>query len=212
MESPGFGRQPKTAMKTHTITMPQEEAERRLAAALSIRHADSREYAGQLARAYKAMTEGRPLLSLSRSMEAAGRFYDGRPRLAIARADRPEVYFWQAAKAPVGRFITAQNRSVWSGRRYPTLDISVRMDEIDRSVDGYALVPQVPPEVRPATGQLRDWFILWEVEEWYEQPQHMTAPTDPFLLRHIGGDLYEVLAEWDLTEVEKMVLEGAMSF
>lgn len=34
--------------------------------------------------------------------------------------------------------------------------------------------------------------------------------SDPALLKHIGGDLYAVLATWDLTELERSVLGGRL--
>jgi hypothetical protein len=39
------------------------------------------------------------------------------------------------------------------------------------------------------------------VEEWTRVP-----PRDPALLRHIRGDLWVVLAVWDLTDLERLVL------
>lgn len=68
------------------------------------------------------------------------------------------------------------------------------------------MAPLVPADVRPATGQLRDWHVLWEVEAWHDSPQTMTPPRDPYLLRYIGGSLWAVLAEWDLTELERAVM------
>src|SRR5438046_3023240 len=38
---------------------------------------------------------------------------------------------------------------------------------------------------------------------WQEMP-----PEDPALLKHIGGDLYAVVAVWNLTELERAVLSG----
>jgi hypothetical protein len=43
--------------------------------------------------------------------------------------------------------------------------------------------------------------VLWEVERW-----ELVPPTDPALIRHIRGDLWAVLATWDLTEIERHVL------
>ncbi|TWT34974.1 hypothetical protein KOR42_53530 [Thalassoglobus neptunius] len=37
-------------------------------------------------------------------------------------------------------------------------------------------------------------------------PQTMTPPGDPYLLKKISGEFYAVLAEWDLTELEKAVM------
>lgn len=35
-------------------------------------------------------------------------------------------------------------------------------------------------------------------------------PVDPFLLKHLGGTLYVVLAQWDLTPLEQAVLAGRL--
>lgn len=69
-----------------------------------------------------------------------------------------------------------------------------------------AMVPLVPPEHRPPRG-LGSTIVLWEVENWawYEAPR---PPGDPALLRHLAGDLYAVLAVWQLTELEQLVLSG----
>ena len=67
-----------------------------------------------------------------------------------------------------------------------------------------AIVPTVPPRFRPSAS-LSNYHILFEAE-W-----DMIAPRDPALLKHIGGDLYAVLAVWDLTEVERAVLQQRVS-
>ena len=61
-----------------------------------------------------------------------------------------------------------------------------------------ALIPNVPPALRPAHA-LSNYHLLWEAE-WRVAPG--PPPGDPALLKHIGGDLYSVLAVWDLTPVE----------
>lgn len=69
-----------------------------------------------------------------------------------------------------------------------------------------AQVPIVPPEHRPARG-INNLFVLWEVDEWVWKRD--PAPSrDPALLRHVGGDVYAVLAQWDLTDLERLVLSG----
>lgn len=64
-----------------------------------------------------------------------------------------------------------------------------------------ALVPAIPPMLRPA-GELSEYHVLFEAR-W----EH-AAPPDPLLLKHVVGHIYTVLAQWDLTPVEKMILEG----
>jgi len=54
--------------------------------------------------------------------------------------------------------------------------------------------------MRPKT-KLEGFHTLWEVETWTLEP-----PRDPVLLRRLGGDLYVVLAVWDLTDLERAVL------
>lgn len=70
-----------------------------------------------------------------------------------------------------------------------------------------AMVPICPPEHRPARATtLASFFVLWEaLWEWTVVPP---PPGDPALLKHVGGDLYAVLAVWDLTELEQLVLAG----
>lgn len=69
-----------------------------------------------------------------------------------------------------------------------------------------AMVPHVPPGLRPRHS-LDGYATLFEVEEWAKSP---APPRDPALLKHIGGDLYAVLATWDLTELERSVLGGRL--
>ena len=203
-------------MNVTTITMPVDAAKAKLKAFRSNTHRDAEQMYAEAAKAYEALAEGTPLISLSAAFRTAG-FYDNmRPRLAIARADRREVRFtWRAMETtaeffcgtPVRRAGPTLTRTVDLGRRHDREALPPPNRET--TIRSYALVPMVPADVRPPTGQLKDWFTLWEVERWYDRPKHMEAPVDPMLLKHIGGDLYAVLAQWGLTAVERLILEGA---
>lgn len=74
---------------------------------------------------------------------------------------------------------------------------------IQWSVRLRAIVPTIPPALRPPL-KLSGYHILWEAE--WTQHEVPVPPGDPALLRHLGGDLYAVLAVWDLTELERAVL------
>ncbi|TWT47064.1 hypothetical protein KOR42_41760 [Thalassoglobus neptunius] len=126
-------------------------------------------------------------------------------RLAIAPADRTEVRYGNWHTSARGQFTCNTGRGRFSERLERTVELS-DSESRPRVWRAYAMVPMVPADVRPTKGQLRDWFILWEVEEWYEKPKCMVPPTDPFLLKHVVGEFYAVLAEWDLTELEKAVM------
>jgi len=66
-------------------------------------------------------------------------------------------------------------------------------------------VPLIPVHLRPKRG-LANYHILWEAE-WRRLP-----PVDPLLIRRLGkGDLWVVVAAWDLTEVERAAIAARMS-
>ncbi len=196
-------------MNVPTIEMTPEDAQRKLDAyRTQLRRRADDEYEAAAA-GYEALSEGKPLLNLADAINSAGLGDDGRPRLAIARADRKQIEArtgWRATRGHICYDATAPNFSTWhySG----SLMINVRWNTPDIKIkDGYALVPMVPADVRPS-GQLRDYFILWEVEAWSDSRIGAKPDIDPYLLRHLRGDLYIVEAEWDLTDLERAVMSG----
>jgi len=68
------------------------------------------------------------------------------------------------------------------------------------------IVPPIPFHLRP-NGDAEKFFILWEVEKW-ETIASKTAPGDPLLLERIAHPIYVVVAQWDLTELEKRIVES----
>lgn len=68
------------------------------------------------------------------------------------------------------------------------------------------MVPVVPPKHRPGRGY-GQCHVLFEAEEWTWSTLP-APPGDPALLRHVGGDIYAVLAQWDLSPLEQLVLSG----
>ncbi|CAK9067371.1 Uncharacterized protein SCF082_LOCUS34116, partial [Durusdinium trenchii] len=147
------------------------------------------------AEAYEALAEGTPLIDIEQAIRSGGLDDEVRPRLAIAAADRKQVELVWHGTSPIATFDARR-----SGRASDRLRISIDM-RIIRGKWGraYARVPMVPADVRPEKGQLRDWHILWEVDEWADRPFLAEPPRDPLLLKHIRGSLYAVLAQWDLT-------------
>lgn len=195
-------------MNVPTIEMPAEDAKAKLAAyRAQLRRRADEEYEAAAA-GYEALAEGKPLLNLTDAINFAGLGDDGRPRLAIARADRKqvEVTGWGAPRDHIRFNATSPNFSTWgySG----TLMVNVRWNEPGiKMKNGYALVPMVPADVRPS-GQLKDYFILWEVEAWSDRRIGAQPDIDPYLLHHLAGDLYTVEAAWDLTELERAIMAG----
>lgn len=105
--------------------------------------------------------------------------------------DRDVVHFTGGQVNPGGQLTNIQWRK---DNNYPSVESSSRVS---------AVVPSIPAHLRPE-GDLSTFHILWEAV-W-----DVTAPVDPLLLRHIMGNMYTVLAQWDLSNLERSVLEGGI--
>lgn len=161
-----------------------------------------------LVKGYRELAQGRQLLDVGAAMRMAGVREDGYPKLAIARSHIERVschlrwgggaVFHPAEMRFWGRGVKGSHQAdiVEFPEGTFTAQTKVRASTVS------TLVPIIPPVLRPKTN-LANFHTLWEVESWTLEP-----PKDPLLLRHLGGELYAVLAVWDLTELERAVLRG----
>lgn len=149
---------------------------------------------------YKALAKGTRLISLGQAFQQAGLGADGRPRLAVARADRKEVKvertIWRTPPGYTFSDPSSDRRSMMTLVAFP---------DPPQCKVGYSLVPMVPADVRPNVA-LDKCLVLWEVEQWADRQVSARPDRDPYLLKHIAGDLYAVLAEWDLTPLERAIM------
>lgn len=153
-------------------------------------------------------------------MEIAGVKPTGHPVLAIANASARWVWFIRNAgriKDPHGNWNhpAVAFISDWSdnpgwpkehAEKYASANRTFRfvathfpIQPSEKSIS--ARVPVVPPNLLPHD-RLMNYSILWEAD-WKR------APIDPFLLRRITREWYEICAEWNLTSIERIVLEMA---
>jgi hypothetical protein len=157
-----------------------------------------------LMRVYRAMAKGLRVLDIVEVMRAAGVDGEGRPRLAIVRANATHVHF-RVVNQGGGLFCSFPVR----GKQRPRSVVKGDLIGItDNTFDGLhawsfhtnprAVVPTIPPEHRPKQ-ELASYHILFE-------PAWEDVPADPFLLKHLYGPLFVIIAQWDLSEVEQMVL------
>ena len=198
-------------MNVPLIEMNRQDALTKIDAyAAHLRKRADDEYAAALA-GYRALADGKPLLNLTDAIHHAGLGDDGRPRLAIARADRRQVKVqaqtWGSNRGQVLFDATSRNFHQWGYMGSLVISIRWREPQIEMRT-GYAIVPMIPADVRPNRGQLRDYFILWEVEQWADNRIRVEPDRDPYLLTHLAGDLYAVEAEWDLTPLERAIMSG----
>lgn len=198
-------------MDVATIRMDPEVALAKLEAYReALRRRADEEYEAAV-RGYEALAEGAALIDIAVAFRDVELDHKARPRLAIGRADREQVEFtW------VGDRMHFDTRAGFTGQRNETLETMVDRqggfpgDEYTGArweLRGYALVPMIPADVRPP-GNRRKWHVLWEVEEWADRPVVALPDRDPLLLQHLTGTLYVVLAEWDLTDLERAVMTG----
>lgn len=195
-------------MDVNTITMPPDEARKRLRAYRKQLHRKADAEFEAAAAGYEALANGRALLDMGEVMRVAPRDAKCRPRLAIARSDRQQVCYRRE-----GLVDTFDARRHFMGPTSETLRLGFLVPIANRPhwIDaGYALVPMVPADALEAAGNpaLAGCFTLWEVEQWAEQRIRSTPDRDPFLLRHLHGTLYAVLAEWNLTDLERSIMAG----
>ena len=156
----------------------------------------------EIKRAYRLIAAGRMIIQAIASVRLAGVGDDGWPKLAIARADQ-KVQRCFIRSDGSARMCRAER--LWRSTRAIDLDFDWPVGSFPPQTrkgfpEAEALVPLVPLPIRPKRG-LANYHVLWEAD-W-----RRAIPQDPLLLRRLGkGDLWLVLAQWDLTEVERAAL------
>jgi hypothetical protein len=195
-------------MQLATFEIPPGEAAAKLAEYEAMLQAERTTEDEAIARGYRAAARGLPVISLPATIIAGGFFEDGLPKIAICPADATECFVrWESGWNRTSLIFA--DRDDWNVNRGALVgahSVRIGIPGDDRPPvtgrgRGSTLVPLIPPAHRPRKNRLRRRHILWEVEEWT-----WTPPRDPALLQHIRGDLWSVLAVWDLTDLERYVL------
>lgn len=166
-----------------------------------------------LKKAYYAMSKGLKLLNIRQAFFNCGLFNDNQlPMLAIAKAhwghahldvNSQEVSFNNGLSSYAKGFevikypSTTFSPDLWDYRRREA--VRERLGVKFLRASGRAVVPSIPARFRP-DGDLSQYHILWE-PIWEPTP-----PGDPILMKHLHGDFFVVLAQWDLTAIEKAAL------
>lgn len=159
----------------------------------------------EIMRAYQLLAQGRLVIKALESIKLAGLNDEGQPKLAIARADAKACHLalrrdGSATMASDDTWHRRNNAAPSKWVDFPAGSFSgMKADRYE------ALMPSIPLHLRPKRG-LQNYHVLWEAE-WTKIP-----PRDPYLLRRIGiGDMWLVVAMWDLTEVERMALAARIN-
>lgn len=189
-------------MDVATIEMPKAEALQAYREYRDAVRANPNSQDRAIMLGYKALAKGHAIIDLVQVFQNCGMHDNGLPKLAVGRADWEHVTFdaQRFGRSPGWYFRSWPEASSNRGGR-----IMVPSQTLPRagSVLNRAVVPIIPPKLRPA-GDLSKYCILWEAD--WQRP-----PGDPFLLKHLVGTMYAVLAVWDLTPLEQAVLGHKMT-
>lgn len=164
----------------------------------------------EVQRAYDLLRNGKVVIRAIESIKQAGLNRDFLPKLALAPATAEACHLRRNRD---GSIIMSPNPDFWHLNRKKLV---MRENTFRFPVDSFPLgwnqkfhvsqsehkaaMPMIPSHLRPKRG-LQNYSVLWEAE-WEPLP-----PRDPYLLRRIGrGDLWLVVAHWDLTDVEMAAL------
>lgn len=172
----------------------------------------------ELKQVYGHMRHGRALIDIVQAMRDTGLREDGWPRIAIVRADYDTSYFVKMANGG-GFFTGTEEVANWRGgqgsQRYSTRkeDVALPHETFSggeewgsvpwRDSRARTVAPHIPPKFIP-DHDFRNYYLLWEAEEW----SRPVPPKDPMLLKRVNNTAFVVLSSWDLTEVERAVLNG----
>lgn len=143
--------------------------------------------------AYREMSFGNRVVVLPSVILKAGFDAKGLPLLALAKSDWEWCFYESGSDKMTFR---PEPRVTSSRIEFATQ----RLGDGRRYQAAKALTPPVPPRFRPEN--LGNYYTLWEAE-WQPAPPH-----DPLLLRQVSTHVYVVCAQWDLTPLERAVLEG----
>jgi len=191
-------------MKIDKVTMSKEKAKKQLAEYYTVLRTKRKDYLKEIDLVKKCLyqlTRGRAIINIFEAFKTAGYNKNNEPALAFAPATLKTVFFEQStwgAKEGYGHF---KDSNGWKSKNI--LDFSKETFpsiKIDRERTLSCKVPLIPPKHLPKT--LANCYLLWEAEDW------KVVTKDPILLKKINNSLYSVIATWDLTKLERLIVAG----
>lgn len=206
-------------MNVSTIELDKEAAKEKYKEyLLATKKQKSKEYSA-VRRAYRALSKGLKVIDIYAAFEKTGIKADGSgPKLALVRADAKTVYFTKLENGR-GEFRRTAPQS-WGNQPAPDLILpaetfptwETQLVGVTANSSGWRQIknPQIETNVPfiPAhivvPGKLENYYILFEVNQW----KRTAKVRDPYLLQRLNENTFVVLAEWDVSPVEAIVMRG----
>ena len=210
-------------MELEKITMPKEVAKEEWKKYNDLLKKRKDQFLKDMKKSMYELSKGNELIDIHKIMGKIGVNKDIQPKMAIARADWKSVHF---TKRDSGRgFFSEQDSDDW-GRssngdislppetfmQWPRLKKELKTTERTYQIDDWNIanqkmrskVPIIPSNLMPE-GDLKGYYILWEVDAWENLPP---KKDDPILLKRITENLFVILGAWDVTELEQSIING----
>ncbi len=173
----------------------------------------------EIKKVYYSLSKGNKVIDIFDAFKKTGVNEEGEPKLAICQANAKTVFFqkqslgssqfadkefgWDKHSWAKDIILPSGTFPDWKSRIINYKDGSTGTGNIIREKIKTG-VPIIPAQLLPE-GKLENFYILWEVKDWQEA---IPPKGDPYLLKRISTNLFSVLAEWDVTEIERAVLRG----
>ena len=198
-------------IKVPKISMPKDQAKEEWKKYNLLLKTRKEKYLKTMKDAMYHMKKGKELIDVYLITKKFGLNKKGLPRIAISRADIPKLFF-RKRDTGSGRFEMEEgwDRKGWkSDIELPQETYGVHWPRAENSQWQIlnemikTKVPRVPIEMMP-DGDLKNYYILWEVKEWENIPD----AKDPLLLKRISQNLFVILGTWDVTPLEQSIMRG----
>lgn len=174
-----------------------------------------------VAAAYEAIQQGRQLIDLRQSVLLAWKTRDcqrsddelnGVPPVAVIDATLAGQTIVCAVTANQNVEYLVPKKGIFT-KKFSMMFEALRTGKWGSTAktvrEGRARAPHVPPYIVTRVGGLENKLLFWEAKWVYSERHPAPSRTaDPALLEHIAGDLYAVVATWELTPLEVAALGG----
>ncbi len=192
-------------------------------AALGNMRTQERAVYADLSRVFYHMKNGRAVIDVHLAIREAGLNRQSLPKIALVRADYDAAFFHRANPGRGyftghdGRWLPGPGAGPMRTRRQ---DVAVPVntwedwssDQLRMDRDWWTSPkPLIPPKLLPNRGTLANYYVLWEVKTWERPEEVRTVPRDPILMKRLSPNVFVVMADWEVSDVEAAVIRGRLA-